>query len=93
MLAERLVQPLYMKGVSLDITASITVMRNPNPYPWTLTKSNLFQPKTQVSTCCPNDAVMCKSVERSHPGLNEEISPYSIGKLKGPPLFTDFADD
>ena len=37
---------------------------------------------------------MCKSVEQSHPGANEEISPYSIGKLKGfPPSFTDFVDD
>ena len=57
-------------------------MTNPNPYPCLLTNSNLFQPNAQESTCCFNDAAMCKSVEKSHPGLNEGISPCSIGKLK-----------
>ena len=38
-------------------------MRDPNPC--ILEKSNLFQPNTQVSTCCPNDAAMCKSTEKS----------------------------
>ena len=68
-------------------------MRNPNPYLCILTNSNLFQLNAQVSMCCPNDATMRKSVEKFHRGLNEEISPYSIGKLKGPPSFTDFVDD
>ena len=36
---------------------------------------------------------MCKSVEKSHPGSNEKISPYPIGKLKGPPSFIIFVDD
>ena len=55
---------------------------------------DVFQPNGEVSTGCPNDASMCKSVEQSHPGSSEEISPYSIGKLKGPPSsFTNFADD
>ena len=31
-----------------------------------------------MSTGCLNDAAMCKSVEKSHPGLNEEISPHSL---------------
>ena len=66
-------------------------MRDPNPC--VLEKSNLFQPNTQVSTCCPNDAAMCKSTEKSHPGFNEEISFKSIGKLKDPPSFTDFVDN
>ena len=68
-------------------------MRNPNPYSCILTKSNLFQSNAEVSKCYPNDASMSKSVEKSHPGSNEEISPYSIGKLKGPPSFTDFVND
>ena len=68
---------------SLHIVASITSMRNVNTYPCILTNSNLFQTNTQVSTCCPNDAAMCKSVKTSYPGLHEEISPYYIGKLKG----------
>ena len=67
-------------------------MRNVNPYPCILTNSNLFQTNTQVSTC-PNDAAMCKSVKKPYPGLNEAISPYYIGKLKGPPSFTDFVED
>ena len=46
-----------------------------------------------MSIDCHNDAAMCKSVEQSHPGWNEDISPYSIGKLKGPSLFTDFIGD
>ena len=37
--------------------------------------SNLFQPNAEVSTGCPNDAAMCKSVEKSHPCSNVEISP------------------
>ena len=68
-------------------------MRNPNPYSCILTHSNLFQSNAQESTCCPNDAAMRKSDEKFHPGSNEEISPYSIGKLKDPPTFTDFVDD
>ena len=66
---------------------------SPNPYPCILTSSNLFQPNAQESTFCPNDGTMCKSVETAHPSLSEEISPYSIGKWKGPPSFTEFADD
>ena len=58
-----------------------------------LTNSNLFQTNNQVSTCCPNDAAVCKSVKKSYPGFHEEISPYYIGKLKGPPSFTDFLQD
>ena len=77
---------------SLHRAASITPMRNVNPYPCILTNSNLFQTNTQVSTC-PNDAAMCKSVKKHYPGLNEAISPYYIGKLKGPPSFTDFVED
>ena len=46
-----------------------------------------------MSTGCPNDAAICKFVEQSHPGSNEEISPYSIAKLKSPPSFTDFIGD
>ena len=68
-------------------------MRNPNPYSCILTNSNLFQSYVDVSTCCPNDAAMCKSVEKSQPGSNEVISPQSIEKLKGPSSFTDFVDD
>ena len=78
---------------SLHIVASLTLMRNVNTYPCILTNSNLFQTNTQVSTCCPNDAAMCKSVKTSYPGLHEEISPYYIGKLKGSPSFTDFVQD
>ena len=37
--------------------------------------SNLFQPNAEVSTGCPNDAAVCKSVENSHPCSNVEISP------------------
>ena len=56
--------------------------------------SNLFQPNAEASMGCPNDAAMCKSVEQSRSGSNEEISSYSIGKLKGsPPSFTYFIDD
>ena len=40
-----------------------------------------------------SDAAICKSVEKSHSGSNEEISPYSIGKLKGPSSFTIFVTD
>ena len=79
---ERLVLPL-IKVRSVHIAASITSMRNPNPYTSIFTNSNLFQPNAQVSTCCANDAAMCKSVEKSHPESNEEISLHSIEKLKG----------
>ena len=68
-------------------------MRNSNPDPCVLTNSNLFQPNAEMSTGCPNNAAMCKSVEKSHPGLNEDISPHSIGKLKGQPSFNDFVDE
>ena len=79
---------------SLHIAASTTSMRNSNPCPCILKNSNVFQPNGEVSTDCPNNAAMCKSVEQSHPGSNEEISPYSTGKLKGPPSsFTNFVDD
>ena len=79
---------------SLHIAASITSMRNSNPCPCILKNCNVFQPKGEVSTGCPNDVAMCKSVKQSHPGSNEEISPYFTGKLKGPPSsFTDFVDD
>ena len=74
----------------VHIAASITLMRNPNPYPWISTNSNLFQPIPEKSTGCPNDAAMCKFVKKSQTGLNEGLSPYSIGKLKGPPSFTNF---
>ena len=37
-------------------------------------------------------AQRCWKVGKSHPGFNEEISPLSIGKQKGPPSFTDFVD-
>ena len=78
---------------SLDLAASITSIRNPNPYPCNLTNSNLFQSNVEVSASCPNHAAVCKSVEKSHPGSNEEISPHFIGKLKGPRSFTDFVDN
>lgn len=52
-------------------------MRNPNPYSCIWTNSNLFQPNIEVSACCPNDAAMCKPVEKSRPGSNEEISLHS----------------
>ena len=68
-------------------------MSNPNPNSCILTNCNLFQPNAQVSTCSPNSVAMCKLVEMSHPGLNEEISPYFFRKLKDPPSFTDFVDD
>ena len=68
-------------------------MRNPNPYYCILKNSNLFQLIAEVSTACPVDAAVCKSVAKSHPGSNEEISPQSIGKLKGPPSFINFVDD
>ena len=68
-------------------------MRNPTQYPCILTNNDLFQPNAEVSTGCPNDAAMCNSVKKTHPGLNKEISPHSIGKLKYPPSFSDFVDD
>ena len=83
----------YWRESPLHIVASTTSMRNPNPFPCILTDSNLFQSNAQVSSCCPNDAGMCKSVEKSHHRLNEEISSHSIGKMKGLPSFTDFVDD
>ena len=36
---------------------------------------------------------MSKSIEQSHPGSHNEIPPYSIGKLNGPPSFYDYVDD
>ena len=83
-LMERVVLHPYWRE-SLHIAAAIMSMRNPTPYPCLLANSNLFQPSVQESTCCFNDAAMCKSVEKSHPGLNEGISPCSIGKLKAHP--------
>ena len=80
MLMERLAQSPYWR-------------ESPNLYPCILRNSNLFQPNAQESTCCPDDGTMCKSVEKAHPSLSEEISPYSIRKLKGSPSFTEFADD
>ena len=63
-------------------------MKNPTPYPCILTNSNLFQHNAEVSIGRLNDVAMCKSVEKFHPGLNEELSPHSIGKMKGPSSFT-----
>ena len=69
-------------------------MRNPNPYPCILANSNrLFHPNAEVSGCCPNDAAMCKSDEKSYPGSSQEISPPSAGKLKGPLSLTDIVED
>ena len=62
-------------------------MRNPNLYSCILANFNLFQPNTEVSAGCSNNAAMCISVEMSHLGSNEEISSHSIWKLKGPPSF------
>ena len=81
LLMERVAQPLYWRK-SLHIVASKTSVNNPNPYPCILTSSSFFQPNVQVSTCCPNDAAICKSVERSHPGLNEETFPTPLGNWK-----------
>ena len=88
---ERVVLPPCLRE-SLHIAASMTSIRNANPYHCNLTSSNLFQSNVEVSASCPNHAAVCKSVEKSHPGSNEEISPQSIGKLKGPWSFTDFVD-
>ena len=71
----------------------MTSMRNPNPYYCIVTNFNLFQNNAYVSTGCTINAGICKSVEKSHPGLNEEKSRLSIGKLKGPPSFIYFVDD
>ena len=69
-------------------------MRNPNLYPCILANSNrLFHPNAEVSGCCPNDAAMCKSDEKSYPGSSQEISPPSVGKLKGPLSLTDIVED
>ena len=63
---------------------------------YTVTKYNgvhFFLTNSNTKMGCPNDAAMCKSVEKSNPGSNEEIFPRSTEKLKGPPSFTDFVDD
>ena len=36
--------------------------------------SDLFQPNTEISVGCPNDAAMCKPVEKSHHGFSEDIT-------------------
>ena len=38
------------------------------------TNSDLFQPNTEISVGCPNDAAMYKPVEKSHPGFSEDIT-------------------
>ena len=69
-------------------------MRNLNPYYYCILKnSNLFQLNADVSTACSVDATVCKSVAKSHPRSNKEISTHSIRKLKDPPSFTNFVDD
>ena len=68
-------------------------MSNANPYPCNLTNYNLFRPNAEVCKSCPDDAAMCKSCENFHTGLIEEITSYSIGKLKGPTFLTDLVDD
>ena len=57
------------------------------------TNSNLFQPSPATSTDDFGDPQMSKSIEQSHPGSHNEIPPYSIGKLNGPPSFYDYVDD
>ena len=59
------VEPIYWIE-SVHIAATITSMSNPNSYPYRLTNSNLFQPKAKVSNCCPDDAAICKSLEKFH---------------------------
>ena len=83
---------LLLKGVSThsSIDNVDQVSESMSVY---FTNSDLFQPKAEVSTCFPNDAALCKSVKQSHTGPNEEISPCSIWKLKGPMSFIGFADD
>ena len=34
-----------------------------------------------------------KSLEQSHPGSTDEMSPYCIGKLNDSPSFSDYVDD
>ena len=46
-----------------------------------------------MSSGFPNDAAMYKFVEKSHPELNEGLSPHSIGKLRGSASFTHFVGD
>ena len=78
----------------LHIVAPITLMRNPNPYRCILANSNsLFHPNAEVSGCCPNDAAMCKSDEKSYRWSIQEISPPFVGKLKGPLSLTDTVED
>ena len=38
------------------------------------TNSDLFQLNTEISVGCPNDAAMCKPVEKSHHGFSEDIT-------------------
>ena len=88
---EGLVLPPYWRK-SVHTAALIKLMRVLNPYPCILANSNLFEPNAEVSMGCPNDGDMYKSVEKSHPWSNEEMSLHSIGELKGSPSFTDFVD-
>ena len=47
---------------------------------------SLHFPNPLESMCCTNNATMCKSVQKSHLGLSEEISPCSIWKIERPTI-------
>ena len=78
---ERVVLRPYWRE-SLNIAASITSMSNANPYPYILTNCNLFQRNAEMSTGCPNDAALFKSVEKSHPESPEIPESLSTNHLQ-----------
>ena len=78
---ERVVLRPYWRE-SLNIAASITSMSNANPCPYILTNGNLFQHNAEVSTGCPNDAALFKSVEKPHPESPEIPESLSTNHLQ-----------
>ena len=77
---KRVVLPPYWRYyiLSVHIAASITLIRNLNPYLCIFANSSLFQSNAEVSKCCPSDAVMYKSVEKSQRYLPTPLGSWKI---------------